>query len=35
VRDEPCLAKLPENERNSWRTLWADVAALLKKFEPK
>ncbi len=35
VRDEPALAKLPEKEREAWRKLWADVAALLKKLEQK
>jgi tetratricopeptide (TPR) repeat protein len=33
VRDKDRLAKLPEAERESWRQLWADVAALLKQAE--
>jgi serine/threonine-protein kinase len=31
VRGDGALAQLPEAERQSWRDLWADVAALLKK----
>jgi serine/threonine-protein kinase len=31
VRDPGALDKLPDNERESWRRLWADVGALLKK----
>jgi hypothetical protein len=31
VRAEAALAKLPEKERNEWRSLWANVNALLKK----
>ena len=33
VRDDEELAKLPEAEREAWKTLWADVAALLKRVE--
>jgi tetratricopeptide (TPR) repeat protein/tRNA A-37 threonylcarbamoyl transferase component Bud32 len=33
VRDEPAMARLPEKERERWRKLWADVAALLKNVE--
>ena len=33
VRDEPGLAKLPEDERQPWRALWADVDTLLKKVQ--
>jgi tetratricopeptide (TPR) repeat protein len=29
VRDPAALAKLPDSEREEWRRLWADVAALL------
>jgi tetratricopeptide (TPR) repeat protein len=29
LRDRAALAKLPTDERESWRRLWADVAALL------
>jgi tetratricopeptide (TPR) repeat protein len=35
VRDERSLAMLPEKEREQWRKLWADVAALIKKVEEK
>jgi len=31
VHDPDALAKLPAVERENWRKLWADVAALLKK----
>jgi hypothetical protein len=34
VRDEDGLDKLPEAERAEWRTLWADVDALLQKAAP-
>ena len=34
VRDGDALAKLPADERDAWRKLWADVDALLKK-KPK
>jgi hypothetical protein len=30
IRDEKELAKLPEDERKDWQSLWADVEALLK-----
>ena len=35
VRDDKALAALPEKERQAWRKLWADVAALRKKVEGK
>jgi serine/threonine-protein kinase len=35
VRDKAALDKLPDNERQQWRQLWDDVAALLKKVEPR
>jgi hypothetical protein len=31
IRDEQELAKLPEDERKAWQSLWADVDALLKR----
>jgi hypothetical protein len=31
VRDAKALAKLPAEEQEAWRILWADVAELLKK----
>ena len=31
LRDPDPLAKLPEAERDAWRRLWADVAALLHR----
>jgi hypothetical protein len=31
VRDKDALAKLPEDERQAWLKLWADVAALLER----
>ncbi len=31
VRDKDALAKLPEDERQAWQKLWADVDALLKR----
>ena len=31
VRETKALAALPEQERNAWQQLWAEVAALLKK----
>jgi eukaryotic-like serine/threonine-protein kinase len=31
IRDDKAIAALPESERAAWRTLWADVAALLEK----
>ena len=30
IRDEPALAKVPEAEREAFRSLWADVEALWK-----
>lgn len=33
IRDLQPLAKLPEPEQETYRKLWADVAALLKKAE--
>jgi len=30
-RDEAALAKLPDNERKGWKSLWANVDALLAK----
>jgi tetratricopeptide (TPR) repeat protein len=35
VRDRAALAALPFDERQQWRQLWDDVAALLKKVEEK
>jgi hypothetical protein len=35
VRDAKSLAVLPEKERVAWQQLWADVAALRKKVDPK
>jgi len=35
VRDKAALDKLPEDERQQWRQLWDDVAALLKKVAEK
>jgi serine/threonine-protein kinase len=34
VRDAQALTKLPQEERDAWRKLWADVAELLRKIEP-
>jgi serine/threonine-protein kinase len=31
VRDEAALAKLPADERDAWKSLWAKVGALLKR----
>jgi len=31
IRDEAVLAKLPEDERTLWQSLWADVDAMLKR----
>jgi hypothetical protein len=31
VRDKPALAKLPKDERDTWKSLWASVDALLAK----
>jgi Flp pilus assembly protein TadD len=33
VRDPAALAQLPEDERQAWRQLWDEVAALLQKVE--
>jgi hypothetical protein len=35
VRGHDALAKLPEAERQPWRTLWADVAATLARAQEK
>jgi tetratricopeptide (TPR) repeat protein/tRNA A-37 threonylcarbamoyl transferase component Bud32 len=35
VRESVALDKLPNDERQQWRQLWDDVAALLKKVEEK
>jgi Flp pilus assembly protein TadD len=35
VRDREALDRLPDDERDAWRQLWADVADLLKKLEEK
>jgi hypothetical protein len=35
VRDKAALDRLPEDERQQWRMLWEDVAAVLKKVEPQ
>ena len=35
VRDQDALAKLPPDEQDAWRQLWADVDALLKKAHEK
>jgi tetratricopeptide (TPR) repeat protein/tRNA A-37 threonylcarbamoyl transferase component Bud32 len=35
VRDKGTLAKLPADEQDAWRKLWADVDALLKKAHEK
>ena len=35
VRDKDALAKLPADEQDAWRKLWADVDALLKKAQEK
>jgi hypothetical protein len=35
VRDAEALNKLPDHERDAWRRLWADVAALGKKVEAR
>ena len=29
IRDEAGLAKLPEDERETWRVFWADLEAVL------
>jgi hypothetical protein len=33
VRDPSALDRLPDDERQQWRQLWDDVAALLRKVE--
>jgi hypothetical protein len=35
VRGEAALAKLPEAERQGWRTLWADVEQVLQQVVQK
>jgi tetratricopeptide (TPR) repeat protein len=35
LRDAEALTKLPDHERDAWRRLWADVAALCKKMEAR
>jgi hypothetical protein len=35
VRGEPALAKLPEAEREAWRTLWAVIATTLARAQGK
>jgi hypothetical protein len=35
VRDKEALEKLPEGEREAWRTLWAEVEALRQKAAEK
>ena len=35
IRDADSLAKLPEDERQAWQALWANVDALLEKAEEK
>jgi hypothetical protein len=35
VRDNEALDKLADHERQQWRRLWDDVAALLSKVQPK
>jgi serine/threonine-protein kinase len=35
VRDKAALDRLPEQERQQWRKLWEDVAALLEKVQPQ
>jgi tetratricopeptide (TPR) repeat protein len=35
VREKEAIDKLPADEHEAWRALWADVDALLKKVEPK
>jgi hypothetical protein len=33
LRDTGALAKLPEAEREAWRSVWADVQALLRRVQ--
>jgi eukaryotic-like serine/threonine-protein kinase len=35
IRDKGAVAKLPADEREACRQLWADVAEVLQKIEPK
>jgi hypothetical protein len=35
IRDPDAVAKLPTDEQDACKKLWADVAALLKKVEEK
>jgi serine/threonine protein kinase/Flp pilus assembly protein TadD len=35
LRHPEALAKLPEAEQTAWRQLWADVAAILERTQPK
>jgi serine/threonine-protein kinase len=35
LREKPALDKLPTAERDAWRRLWADVAALLQRAQEK
>ena len=35
VRDADAVAKLPADEQDAWRQLWADVDAVLKKAQEK
>jgi hypothetical protein len=35
IRDKAGLDNLPDDERQQWRRLWDDVAALLQKVEEK
>ena len=34
IRDEKELARLPEEERKEWQSLWADVELLLVLLKP-
>src|SRR5262249_7536504 len=35
VRDEAALARLPNDEQEAWRKLWAEVAAVLERAEKR
>ncbi len=35
MRDKDALEKLPADERDAWRKLWADVAELRAKTQEK
>jgi tetratricopeptide (TPR) repeat protein len=35
VRDPAAVARLPADEQEAWKKLWADVAALLQKAQPR